>query len=115
MKMNFAFKTNSFSLLVNSELSVLLQKTDRTADKIALVIQTKFCQYSIDIDDTTKLQVLLPALHAEIQTILASYNLQLVTKKFSIQDNTCYLDFTTMEVKDSCTHKASQKTLTNSV
>lgn len=111
MKMNFAFKTNSFSLLVNSELSVLLQKTD----KIALVIQTRFCQYSIDIDDTAKLQVLLPALHAEIQTILASYNLQLVTKKFSIQDNTCYLDFTTMEVEDSCTHKVSQKTLTNSV
>ncbi|ECL0264394.1 hypothetical protein FKC55_00725 [Listeria monocytogenes] len=98
--MNFDFKTDTFSLLVHPDLSVHLQKICGTADKIAFVIQTKFCQYSIDIQDTAKLQVLLPFLYSEIQTILATYNLQLVTKNFSIQDNTCYLDFTTREVND---------------
>lgn len=98
--MNFDFKTDTFSLLVTPDLSVHLQKICGTADKIAFVIQTKFCQYSVDIQDTAKLRVLLPFLYTEIQTILAIYNLQLVTKKFSIQDNTCYLDLTTMEVND---------------
>lgn len=96
--MNFDFNTDTFSLLVKPDLSVHLQKISGTADKVAFVIQTKFCHYSIDTQDTAKLCALLPILHTEIQEVLATYSLQLVTKNFSIQDNTCYLDFTTMEV-----------------
>lgn len=97
--MKFEFKTERFSLLVNPDLSVHLQNVYGVTDKVELVIQTKACSYSIDIQDTERLQRLLPILQLEIQAILATYHLQLVTNNFSIQENMCYFDFTTREVR----------------
>ncbi|MBF2508702.1 hypothetical protein [Listeria welshimeri] len=96
--MNFEFKTNQFSLLVKPDLSVHLQKISEVGDRVELVVQTKFCSYSINIENTKKLQILLPLLQLEVQTILATYQLKLITNSFNIQDNTCYFDFTTKEV-----------------
>ncbi|MBC2077877.1 hypothetical protein HCA99_01455 [Listeria booriae] len=96
--MEFKFKTNRFSLLVKPDLSVHLQNIHGIIDRVELVIQTKSCSYSIDIQDTERLQRLLPMLQTEIQAILATYHLQLVTKNFSVQDSICYFDFTTREV-----------------
>ncbi|MBC6165035.1 hypothetical protein HCA15_00155 [Listeria booriae] len=96
--MEFKFKTNRFSLIVKPDLSVHLQNIHGISDRVELVIQTKSCSYSIDIQDTERLQRLLPMLQTEIQAILATYHLQLVTKNFSVQDSICYFDFTTREV-----------------
>lgn len=96
--MEFEFKTNRFSLLVKSDLSVHLQNVHGVTDRVELVIQTKSCSYSIDIQDTERLQRLLPMLHTEIQAILATYQLQLVTSNFGVQGSICYFDFTTREV-----------------
>ncbi|EHR7112504.1 hypothetical protein KUE79_002766 [Listeria monocytogenes] len=97
--MEFKFKTNRFSLLVKPDLSVHLQNIHGVTDKIELVIQTKFCSYSIDIQDTERLQRLLPMLQTEIQAILATYQLKLVTSNFDVQGSICYFDFTTREVR----------------
>ncbi|EAD0711471.1 hypothetical protein [Listeria booriae] len=96
--MEFEFKTNRFSLLVKPDLSVNLQNVHGVTDRIELVIQTKSCSYSIDIQDTERLQRLLPMLQTEIQAILATYQLQLVTSNFGVQGSICYFDFTTREV-----------------
>ncbi|EAG1697298.1 hypothetical protein BBW85_01835 [Listeria monocytogenes] len=97
--MEFKFKTNRFSLLVKPDLSVHLQNIHGVTGKIELVIQTKFCSYSIDIQDTERLQRLLPMLQTEIQAILATYQLKLVTSNFDVQGSICYFDFTTREVR----------------
>lgn len=96
--MKFEFKTERFSLLVKPNLSVHLQNIHGVTEKVELVIKTKFCSYSIGIQDTERLQRLLPMLQLEIQAILATYHLQLVTNNFSLKGNTCYFDFTTREV-----------------
>ncbi|MBC1419347.1 hypothetical protein [Listeria fleischmannii] len=90
--MKFKFKTDRFSLLVKPDLSVHLQNIHGVTDKVELVVQTKACSYSIDIQDTERLQRLLPILQ------LATYHLQLVTNNFRLQGSTCYFDFTTREV-----------------
>ncbi|MBC2676755.1 hypothetical protein [Listeria booriae] len=96
--MKFEFKTDRFSLLVKPDLSVHLQNIHGATERVELVIKTKYCSYSIDIQDTERLQCLLPILQLEIQAILTSYHLQLVTNNFSVQEGTCYFDFTTREV-----------------
>ncbi|MGE8075260.1 hypothetical protein [Listeria welshimeri] len=64
--MNFEFKTNQFSLLVKPDLSVHLQKISEVGDRVELVVQTKFYSYSINIENTKKLQILLPLLQLEV-------------------------------------------------
>lgn len=96
--MKFEFKTDRFSLLVKPDLSVHLQNIYGVTERVELVIQTKTCSYSIDIQDTERLQILLPMLQLEIQAILATYHLQLVTNNFILNGSTCYFDFTTREV-----------------
>ncbi|MBC2171558.1 hypothetical protein HCA00_08980 [Listeria booriae] len=96
--MKFEIKTDRFSLLVKPDLSVHLQNIHGVTDKVELVVQTKACSYSIDIQDTERLQRLLPILQLEIRDILATYHLQLVTNNFRLQGSTCYFDFTTREV-----------------
>lgn len=83
--------------MILPDLSVQLQKIHGTNNKIELVIQTQFCSYSIDIQDTERLCFLLPKLQAEIQMILKAYHLQLVTKNFIIDDDKFCFDFRTME------------------
>lgn len=58
------------SSLVKPDLSVHLQKTSEVSDRVEL----------------------------EVQTILATYQLQLITNSFNIQDSICYFDLTTKEV-----------------
>ena len=96
--MKFKFEKDRFSLLVKPDLSVHLQNIRGVTERGELVIQTKTCSYSIDIQDTERLKRLLPILKLEIQAILATYHLQLVTNSFSQKGSTCYFNFTTREV-----------------